>query len=359
MRDRPASSSNADVPPRVPDIVSDGWLATRDPRRLSSGEEIRIGVSTNRVFRLSFEGGSHAIAKVASFGSFVHFRQDHERICQWIERLGPTRWKNFLAPVVSRNGQPCLHRDGPSWVVFYEEVEAGEQLPRVLSDTDVENLAEEIARFHKACLRPAARVDPTWKTLGSDIATLRDQLDRRAWCETRGIGPAGAVFLREHCDAFLVNADAIGVHRMRNIPVLVDWNLGNFGVRRGRAGFRLYRRWDYDWFRVGPRVLDFYFLSRVASATGDRTRFSYGHGPFFEERFGRFLRAYHACLPLRDEDILMLGEVYRFFLLNYVIRDGDNFFLSELCERLRREAIHVHLPAFGEADFGGLRDRLR
>lgn len=342
----------------VPDILSEGWLATRDPRRLLSVEEIRIGVSTNRVFRLALDDGSRAIAKITSFGSFVHFRQDHERICRWIELLAGTRWARFLAPVVTREGRPALHRDGPSWVAFYEEVEAGEKLPAVLSERDIENLAEELAAFHRACLRLGTRLDPTWKTLGSDVALLRDQLDQRVWCEARGIGPAGAEFLREHCDAFLVNTDALGVHRMRPIPVLVDWNLGNFGVKPGRRGFRLFRRWDYDWFRIAPRTLDFYFLSRVTRSTGDSARFTYGPGPFFEERFARFLRAYHARLPLRPEELLFLRETYRFFLLNYVIRDGDNFFLPELCERLRREAIQEHLPALAEADFSRLRDAL-
>lgn len=346
------------MPAAVPDILSEGWLRTRDPRRLLGVEEIRIGVSTNRVFRLALDDGSRAIAKVTSFGSFVHFRQDHERICRWTLCLAGTRWARFLAPVVARDGRPCLHRDGPSWVAFYEEVEAGEALPPILSEAEIENLAEELASFHRTCLRVSRRIDPTWKTLGSDVALLRDQLDQRVWCEARGIGPAGAEFLREHCDAFLVNADALGVHRMRQCPVLVDWNLGNFGVRRTRNGFRLFRRWDYDWFRIGPHTLDFYFLSRVTSAVGDRTTFTYGSGPLFEDRFARFLRAYHARLPLRPEELLFLREVYRFFLLNYVIRDGDNFFQPELCERLRREAIQLHLPALAEADFGRLRDAI-
>lgn len=342
----------------VPDILPEGWLATRDPRRLLMLEEIRLGVSTNRVFRLHLDDGTRAIAKISSFGSFVHFRQDHERISSWIERLGGTRWARFLAPVVAREGRPCLHRDGPSWVAFYEEVERGEGLPRVLSEAEIENLADEIARFHRACLRVSSRIDPTWKTLGSDVALLRDQLDQRAWCDARSVGPASAEFLREHCDAFLENTDALGVHRMRHLPVLVDWNLGNFGVRRSGRRFRLFRRWDYDWFRIGPYTLDFYFLARVASAVGDRTEFTYGVGPFFEERFARFLRAYHAQLPLRREDLLFLREVYRFFLLNYVIRDGENFFQPALCERLRREAIEVQLPALAEVDFGQLEDVL-
>jgi len=339
---------------RAPDILLEGWLATRDPRRLVSVEDISVNISTNRVYRLLLDGGSSAVAKVSSYGSFVHFRQDHERIRRWSELLAGTRWSRFLARVVERGGRPCLHRDGPSWVAFYEEVERGESLPRVVSEPEIENLAEEIAHFHRACLRVSRHIDPTWKTPGSDLALLRDQLEQRAWCEARGIGPAGAEFLREHCDAFLLNADALGFHRMRQLPVLVDWNLGNFGVRRGRAGFRLFHRWDYDWFRIAPRTLDFYFLSRVASAVGDRTQFTYGPGPLFEPRFARFLRAYHALLPLQPEDLLFVREAYRFFLLNYVIRQGENFFQAELCERLRREVIEVHLPELAEADFGAL-----
>ena len=343
----------------TPDILSEGWLATHDPRRVVAAEEFRMPVSTNRVYRLALDDGSHVIAKVTSFGSFVHFRQDHERICRWIALLRGTRWARFLAPVIARDGRPCLHRDGPSWVVFYEEVEAGEPLPRVLSEREIETLAEEMASFHRACLRVGRRIDPTWKTLGSDVALLCELLERRAWCDARGISPAGAGFLREHCDAFLVNTDSLGVHGMPAIPVLVDWNLGNFGVRRGRYGFRLFRRWDYDWFRIAPRTLDFYFLARVSSAVGDRTVFHYGPGPLFEPRFARFLRVYHSRLPLAAGDLLFLREAYRFFLLNYVIRDGENFFQPELCARLRREAVEVHLPELAEADFNVLRDVLR
>ena len=87
---------------------------------------------------------------------------------------------HFLARVVARDGRPCLHRDGPSWVAFYDEVEPGVALPRVLSEREIENLAEEMARFHRVCLRKAGHIDPTWKTLGSDVALLRDQLDHKA-----------------------------------------------------------------------------------------------------------------------------------------------------------------------------------
>ena len=49
--------------------------------------------------------------------------------------------------------------------------------------------------------------------------------------------------------------------------------IGQGGSAASDGTFRLYSRWDYDWFRIEPRLLDFYFLSRVSSKTGDRTLF--------------------------------------------------------------------------------------
>ena len=183
---------------------------------------------------------------------------------------------------------------------------------------------------------------------------LRDRLESEDWCEPRGIGPVAAEFLCEHCDAFLVNADQLGYHDWPKLPVLVDWNLGNFSVERSEAGLRLFSRWDYDWFRIEPRTLDFYFLSRVSSAVGDRSEFSYHVAPLLEPRFRLFLRAYHACNPLQRPELLFLKEVYRFFLLNYVIREGEHFFREEICRRLQRETVDLYLPSLLETDFAEL-----
>ena len=102
------------------------------------------------------------VAKVTSYGSFVHFRQDHERIRSWTELLAGSRFRHFLARVIERDGRPCLHRDGPSWVAFYEEVERGEALPRILSEREIENLAEEIRALPlaPACAWRAASTPP-------------------------------------------------------------------------------------------------------------------------------------------------------------------------------------------------------
>ena len=66
-------------------------------------------------------------------------------------------------------------------------------------------------------------------------------------------------FVRAHCDAFLGNADDLGYHEWTKVPVLIDWNIGNFSVGMDGEGFKFFSRWDYDWFRIEPRMLDFYF----------------------------------------------------------------------------------------------------
>src|SRR3954470_21777066 len=92
-------------------------------------EETSPGVSTNRVYRLTLASGRTLFAKVSSYGSYVHFRQDHMRIRQWNELLQGTAYERFLAPILCRNGEIySFERDG-EWVVFYEEVQRRGVLP--------------------------------------------------------------------------------------------------------------------------------------------------------------------------------------------------------------------------------------
>ena len=138
--------------------------------------------------------------------------------------------------------------------------------------------------------------------------------------------------------------------------MLIDWNLGNFSVAPTDGGFRLFSRWDYDWFRIEPRLLDFYFLSRVSSRTGDRTRFTYGAHTLTEPSFLALLRAYQQVFPMSADEVRFLPEVYRFFILNYVVREGARFFRPDLCTAFRRDAVRTYLPAFDRHDFSPLYD---
>jgi hypothetical protein len=126
------------------------------------------------------------------------------------------------------------------------------------------------------------------------------------------------------------------------IPVFIDWNIGNFSVT---PDLDLYSRWDYDWFRMSYRLLDFYFFSRVVSDAGDRTVFSYVIGPMMEDRFITFLKEYHNVNPVTADEIRFLKEAYRFFILNYVIKDGKYFFNDQYAKKLQAEAMEIYLPS--------------
>jgi hypothetical protein len=139
----------------------------------------------------------------------------------------------------------------------------------------------------------------------------------------------------------------------KRIPILVDWNLGNFSVDNHDSStqpFTLFSRWDYDWFRVESRLLDFYFLSRVSSSTGDQTQWSYSPHTLVEPEFVEFISAYHEVFPLTESDIRFLPEAYRFFILNYVVREGARFFRPDLCTKFRSNAARSYLPAIDRLD---------
>jgi len=329
----------------APEIIRKGWVALGDGRGLARVADASPNVSTNQVYRLFLDDGSCAFAKVASYGSFVHFRQDHQRIDRWIELLSGGRFEGFLAPVLSREGDVFTYRDGRDWVVFYGEVARRELLPRRLEDDQVVALGGEIAALHDESARCASRLDATWKTMGSDLATLYDAAADPRWREERGFTRAQAALVQRHCDTFFQNAEALGYHGFQKIPLLLDWNIGNFSVETTETGVRLYSRWDYDWFRIEPRVLDFYSLCRVVRESGDQTRFSYTPDVFLDPRFQRFLLAYQEVSPLSVEEVRFLREAYRFFVLNYVLRVGEHFFQWSVAPRLQHEALERYLPA--------------
>ncbi|MBS1527155.1 MAG: hypothetical protein JST19_16000, partial [Bacteroidetes bacterium] len=149
-------------------------------------------------------------------------------------------------------------------------------------------------------------------------------------------------FLKYHCEMFLKNRSKYNMGAFGVMPVFIDWNIGNFSVTKN---LELYSRWDYDWFRMSYRVLDFYFLSRVVSDAGDRTVFSYYINTLMEDRFIIFLEEYHKIYPLSAAEVKFMKEAYRFFILNYVIKDGKRFFKEQYAEKLQTEALNIYLPS--------------
>ncbi len=345
-------------PTEFPAILSAAWEELGRHARIVELTNISANVSTNQVYRVVLSDGHELIAKTSTYGSFVHFRQDHQLIDRWSQLLQDTRFSTFLARIVIKGDSVFTFGQDNVWTVFYEKAPFYDFLPRVLDEQQIDALGREMAEFHEASTRASSSMDPSWKTIGSDIGALYDALGSVEWLRARRLDAAMGKLLRRHCDRLLENSERLGYHRFPKIPILVDWNIGNFSVGFDQNGFKFYSRWDYDWFRVESRMLDFYFCSRVVRSEGDQTIFTYNTEPLFEGRFLRFLQAYHAQFPLQQNEVLFLKEAYRFFLLNYVVRSGEHFFRPSYCERLQQEVVHNYLPALEAIDFAPLLDTL-
>lgn len=334
-------------------VISTAWDDYPDRRTITAIDELSAMVSTNRVYRLTLDDDAHVIAKSSNYGSFFLFAEDHERLHRANQLLHGGPYDGFMANVLTADGRPYLWYDGEMWAVFYEEVAVKDRLPRVLSDPQVDRLAAEIARFHRACDGISRLIPAPSKTAKSDAVNLYEMLGSRSARDEFGLDQSRIDLVRRHTHRFLMAIHESGYDYWPKIPVLIDWNLGNFSVELiddDPDRFTLFSRWDYDWFRIESRLLDFYFLSRVSSSTGDRSVWTYGSHTLLEPRFARFLRAYHAVFPLNEGEIRFLKEAYRFFLLNYVIREGQHFFRYEFWQHLLHDAVDVQLPALDDVD---------
>ena len=337
--------------------LRDAWHDYGDSRAIVTVVEVSAKVSTNRVYRLQLDDGLSVIAKVSSYGSYFLFREDHDRIHRTRTMLQSTRWAGLLADVLTERDTPpgrppkvYTYYTGELWTAFYQDVPQGHPLPRVLSDGQVADLGEEMALLHRDCTDVSRRIPLSSKSIKSDAIHLLELLSDKHSSLKFHYDAEQKQYLRAQCHEFLEQLDRFGYDDWTKIPVLIDWNLGNFSVSMAKQQVRLFSRWDYDWFRIEPRLMDFYFLARVASATGDRTVFSYSPHPLLEPRFKHLLAAYHRIFPLNENEILFLREVYRFFILNYVVREGDNFFQPEYWHRLQQEAVSLCLPAAQRLD---------
>ena len=323
-------------------VVKDAWQAYDDSREILSIKDISAMVSTNHVYRIKFKDGTNIIAKLSYFGQYEHFVEDHTIINALSNNL-PSPFHDCLARSLFKGDKLFVFKAQiqsiPLWIVFYRPIAVKHKLPRRLEEKHIQKLGTEFAKFHKACTIVRNTLPPSSKTMESDIQELLAYLEtEEGWFE---YGTMSEV-IKTHCEQFLSFYEDCDHLNVPVIPVFVDWNIGNFSVT-GRT--RLYSRWDYDWFRMSTRMIDFYFFARVVSEVGDRTIFTYNIDVFNEERFHQFLQFYHQVYPLTVEEIHFLPEMYRFFLLNYVIKYGRYFFHSIYADQLKRETLWTHLPS--------------
>jgi Ser/Thr protein kinase RdoA (MazF antagonist) len=283
------------------------------------------------------------------------FAEDHDRLFKLVQSLSNSRWSGFLAQVLPRDGRAYTWYDGSCWAAFYNDVERGTQLPRIITTDDIVFLAREIAGLHKACANAALDLPPTSNSVKGDAIHLLEQLSSEFAPRNFDLRESDISYLRTSTHNFLTNLENIHFDEWTKIPILVDWNLGNFSITQdANLVKRLFTRWDYDWFRIDTRMLDFYFLSRAASHTGDKTHFSYSPHTLVEPRFVTFLQAYHSVYPLSRTEIEFLPSAYQFFILNYVIREGAKFFRADLSTRFRKDAVRQYLPMLESLDISPL-----
>lgn len=67
--------------------------------------------------------------------------------------------------------------------------------------------------------------------------------------------------------------------------------------------------------------------------------------PFNGRQIFNFPKAYHKVNPLTVPEIHFLKEAYRFFILNYVIKDGRYFFHEIFATKLQKEAYDIYFPS--------------
>ncbi len=327
-------------------VVQDAWADYDPSRKLIAVDDISAKVSTNHVYKLNVEDQRFIVAKLSWFGKYEHFKEDHNIINVLGNKLSG-QFEHFLAQSLTHtteHGEEVYtyrsNKNGKDvWVVFYHPIQVSAMMPRRLNESHIKKLGEQIALFHKACADVADGLPASSKSLQSDVLDLVNLLQAQI---TQG---KEMDLVRRQCYSFLENVEHLGYSQFKMIPIFVDWNIGNFSVTPEGD---LFSRWDYDWFRVCSRTVDFYFMSRVVSDVGDRTVFSYLADPMMESRFFMFLKAYHAVYPLSEAEVRFIKEAYRFFILNYVVKYGWQFFRASYAEQLQREAFNLYLPVIDE-----------
>lgn len=323
------------------EIIKEAWVDFNPKLKAVDISDISAMVSTNHVFRVDLENGKYIVAKLSLFGTFQNFVEDHAIINAMSDNL-LYPYENFVARSLVKDYKVFTYRTNHQgqdvWVVFYNPIRIDQKLPPRQSIATIKQLGIELANFHKSCSEILPSLPYSSKTMQTDIDSLLGVLYKPEGKELFGDLVDN---IKEQCGIFLTNANALNYETFERIPVFLDWNIGNFSVNNDGE---FASRWDYDWFRMTTRVVDFYFFARVVSDVGDKTVFSYLLDPLMEDRFIIFLKSYHSVFPLTREEVLFIKEAYRFFLLNYVVKYGRYFFKESYAEKLQQEAFELYFP---------------
>jgi hypothetical protein len=87
-----------------PTIIKKAWAGFDASVRIDTIEDISARVSTNHVFKVTFDDGDTIIAKLSYFGKYEHFLEDH-RIIHVLANNLLYPFENVLAKSLVRDGQ--------------------------------------------------------------------------------------------------------------------------------------------------------------------------------------------------------------------------------------------------------------
>src|SRR6478736_821523 len=129
-------------------IVKEAWQAYDDTRTIVRIVDISAKVSTNHVYRVTFEDKSFIIAKLSYYGKFEHFAEDHTIIDVMSNNM-PAPFENLLARSLMKGNGLFIYRYKnhiiDAWVVFYRAIEIKKRMPQRLNEEQIEKFAEQLA----------------------------------------------------------------------------------------------------------------------------------------------------------------------------------------------------------------------
>src|SRR6201986_4274444 len=161
-------------------ILKKAWEGYDASKIIRDIEDISAMVSTNHVFRITFEDDDIVIAKLSYFGNYEHFKEDHRIINSLCNNL-LYPFENLLSKSLLKNNRVYIYhfKQGKTdaWVVFYNPTRILDRLPRRLDEHHIRKLGQQVGKFHKACSRAKNVLPKSSKTLRTDIFALQKELE--------------------------------------------------------------------------------------------------------------------------------------------------------------------------------------
>jgi len=171
-----------------PFILKKAWQGYDASKTIRDIEDISAMVSTNHVFKITFQDDDIVIAKLSHFGKYEYFKEDHRIIHSLCNNL-LYPFENVLSKSLLKNNRVYIyrHRLGrqDAWVVFYNPTRIAERMPRRLDEHHIIKLGQQIGKFHKACSRVKNVLPKSSKTLifmhfRNTSRKVKSNLDRRS-----------------------------------------------------------------------------------------------------------------------------------------------------------------------------------